>query len=130
MSSNVLATGFDELEDLLQDLADFEPRKLVKALPSFVHQLAGAALKHKYLILGILLAVALVLGAAPLSPLLGGVTAVCSAAPELFIPFFKLLTSLAPTGGDDLAMHCLSIVAKIAKSGMSPVICDDLHRFI
>lgn len=89
----------------------------MKSLPAFVTQLATAAMKHKYLILGLLLAVALVLGAGPLAPLLTSVAGVCSTTPELFVPFFKLLTSIAASGGDDLAMQCLSMVAKIAKSG-------------
>lgn len=110
--------ALDELRALLQDVAECEPRKLVKSVSRFVKELQSAALQYQHFILGLLLSVAMAMGANPLLPVLDDINVVCSTAAGLFIPFFKLLTAVASSGGEDVALQCMVMVARIAKSGL------------
>mmetsp|Transcript_22187 Transcript_22187/g.37409 ORF Transcript_22187/g.37409 Transcript_22187/m.37409 type:complete len:866 (+) Transcript_22187:218-2815(+) len=117
LSDMVDSLGLDDLGDLLQDIADYDPNKLVKSIPTFVRELANTAMKHKFLIMGLFLAIALVVGAGPLLPVLGSIAGTCGLSPQLFIPFFKLLTVIA-SSGEEQAVQSLFLVARIAKSGL------------
>ncbi|KAJ1434070.1 hypothetical protein B484DRAFT_446882 [Ochromonadaceae sp. CCMP2298] len=117
LSDFVDVLGLDDLGDLLQEIADYDPYKLVKSIPKFLSQLASTVMKHKFLILGLFLAIALVVGSGPLLPVLGSVAGLCGLTPQLFIPFFKLLTVISGAG-EEQAIQCLYLVAKVAKSGL------------
>lgn len=111
--------GVEEIAQLLQEVAEVQPRKLVKSIPALVRQLAAAVVEHQFVILGALLAVTLAAGAGPVLPVLTSVSEVCNVSPELFMPFFKVLAAVAANGGDEAALQCLIIVAKVAKSGLA-----------
>jgi hypothetical protein len=111
-------SGIVPLEELLYEVADTKPYKLVKAVPALVHKLGSEIIKHKFTILGVLLSVALVVGAEPILPVMEGISVVCGATPDLFVPYFKLLAAIAGSGGGEPAVKCLILVAKVAKSGL------------
>ena len=116
LSQMIDALGFDDLEQLIIEVSEKEPKKLLQSLPVFLTKLGEVAMKHKFLVMGVFLSVALVVGAAYVLPLLGGIGAVCCITPQLFIPFLKLLTALA--SNEETAVQCLMFIARIAKSGL------------
>jgi len=116
------ALGFDELEHLIIELSEKEPKKLLQSLPVFLAKLGEVAMKHKFLLMGVFLSVALVIGAVYIVPLLGGIGAVCCITPQLFVPFFKLLTTVA--SNEETAVQCLTFIARIAKSGLCSTVAD------
>ncbi len=111
------AVGFEGLQSVIDQILELDPVRLVKALPGLVRQLEHAIVEHKLLILGILLAVALVT-AAPFVPLLGAAGSACLASPQLHIALFKLL-SVVGSHSDDVARMCLQLLAKAAKSELT-----------
>ena len=123
LSGMIGALGLEDLSFLLQEIAEVEPRKIVKAIPSLLKELETTAMKHKVMIVGVWSVAVSGSGcwfwtlAASAEQLGWGVWCCPSVAPQLFIPFFKLLTVVA-SSGEEPAMQCLLIVSKIAKSGL------------
>ncbi|KAJ1421570.1 hypothetical protein B484DRAFT_421144 [Ochromonadaceae sp. CCMP2298] len=111
------AMGVSDMADILEEVADADPTKLVKSIPALIQELASAPVEGKVLVMGLLLAVALGVGAGSLLPVLGSVSSICASNASLFIPFLKLLTVIA-SSGEEQAVQCLFLVAKIARSGL------------
>lgn len=98
LSDMIETLGFDELEGLIHEISEIHPAKLLKSIPTFLDQLTKVVMKHKFLILGVFLTIVLILGAPYILPSISVIGTVCMVAPDLFIPFFKLLTALAVPG--------------------------------
>lgn len=122
LSQMIDALGFDDLEQLIIEVSEKDPKKLLQSLPVFLTKLGEVAMKHKFLVMGVFLSVALVVGAAYVLPLLGGIGAVCCITPQLFVPFLKLLTALA--SNEETAVQCLMFIARMAKSGLCSSVGD------
>ncbi|RYH32057.1 hypothetical protein EON65_01195 [archaeon] len=106
--------GFDELGDKIQEIMDIDVKKLFNSVPALCKQLGQTVVKHKMVILGVLLAIALV-SAAVLVPFIAPIGMACLSNPEIFIALFKVL-SVVGKYSDDAARAALQIFAQIARS--------------
>lgn len=117
------SVGFPDMSDMIEKIAELDPRRLVKCVPSMVKELETSLIKYKVLILGVLLNVALVY-VTPLIPYVETLGMACSFTPSLFVPLFKLLTVIG-SSSNDAAIKCLVVIAKIAKSDL---VKDPAHQ--
>jgi hypothetical protein len=108
--------GFPEVSKVMEAMAEADPRKLAHCTPALVRELENCEAPHQILILGLLLSISLVT-IDPIVAVLNAVTEMCAGRPHLFVPLFKLLTVVGLLDSD-LALSCLTTVAKIARSGM------------
>lgn len=109
--------GFDDkICRLLQDLSEADALKMSKSIAVFVKYLETVENREKCLILGCLLAVSLSDNGVAVAPHINQISSHCSTNPLLFVPFFKLLTVTSKVG-EEVAIQCLYLVVKLAKSG-------------
>ena len=110
--------GFAACECVILGLVEVEPSKLLPALPALVQELHNPHIPvgQKVTLLGVLLSVVLAQGAAPLVPFLENMGEACRDVPELYIPLFKVLTTVAIGSPEEVTLKALVLVSTIAKN--------------
>ena len=110
--------GFAACEGVILGLVEVEASKLLPALPVLVQELhyPHIPVGQKVTLLGVLLSIVLAQSAAPLVLFLDSMGEACRDIPELYIPLFKVLTTVAIGSPEEVTLKALVLVSNIAKN--------------